>query len=86
MDWFEVAEKLDINFNIDYLEIRQKNDLSALEAIVDLVIAESPGQLAEYKAGKVNLFGFFVGQSMKKSAGQGNPKIFTEILNKKLSN
>jgi Asp-tRNA(Asn)/Glu-tRNA(Gln) amidotransferase B subunit len=52
---------------------------------VDAVLAESASQIAEYKAGKTNLFGFFVGQCMKKSAGQGNPKIFTEIITKKLS-
>ena len=70
---------------IDSLSLRQTNDTAALEAIADAVIVESQAQLAEYQSGKVNLFGFFVGQCMKKSAGQGNPKIFTEILKKKLS-
>ena len=70
---------------VDSLSLRQTNDTWALEAIADAVIAESQTQLAEYQSGKVNLFGFFVGQCMKKSAGQGNPKIFTEILKKKLS-
>jgi aspartyl-tRNA(Asn)/glutamyl-tRNA(Gln) amidotransferase subunit B len=70
---------------VDSLLLRQTNDTAALEAIADIVIAESQVQLAEYKNWKVNLFGFFVGQCMKKSAGQGNPKIFTEILKKKLS-
>ena len=66
--------------------LKQDNDTGAMEAIVDKVLAESAAQIAEYKTGKVNLFGFFVGQCMKESKGQGNPKIFTEILNKKLSN
>lgn len=70
---------------VDTLWLRQKNDLWALETIVDQVIAESSTQIAEYRSGKTNLFGFFVGQCMKVSKGQGNPKIFTEILNKKLS-
>ncbi len=70
---------------VDSLSLRQTNDTGALEAIADAVIAESQAQLEEYKNWKVNLFGFFVGQCMKKSAGQGNPKIFTEILKKKLS-
>ncbi len=70
---------------VDSLSLRQTNDSTALEAIADAVIAESQMQLIEYKNWKVNLFGFFVGQCMKKSAGQGNPKIFTEILKKKLS-
>lgn len=69
---------------MDTLSLRQKNDLGALEAIVDTVLAESTTQVEEYKGGKVNLFGFFVGQCMKKSAGQGNPKIFTDIIKKKL--
>ena len=70
---------------VDSLSLRQTNDTAALEAIADVVIAESQTQLIEYQSGKVNLFGFFVGQCMKKSAGQGNPKIFTEILKTKLS-
>lgn len=70
---------------VDTLGLRQTNDTGALEAIADAVLAESGAQVAEYQSGKVALFWFFVGQCMKKSAGQGNPKIFTEILKKKLS-
>lgn len=70
---------------VDKLGVKQTNDTGALEAIVDAVIAENAGQVAEYKSGKEALFGFFVGQCMKKSAGQWNPKIFTDILKKKLS-
>ncbi len=69
---------------VEKLWLRQSNDTWALEAIVDQVLMESTLQLAEYKSGKINLFGFFVGQCMKASKGQGNPKIFTEILKKKL--
>ena len=71
---------------VDTLALRQQNDSSALEAIVDSVLAESTTQVEEYKSWKVNLFGFFVGQCMKKSAGQGNPKLFTDIIKKKLPN
>jgi aspartyl-tRNA(Asn)/glutamyl-tRNA(Gln) amidotransferase subunit B len=67
------------------LGLRQSNDTSALEAIVDQVLAESTTQVAEYRSGKETLFGFFVGQCMKASKWQGNPKIFTEIIKKKLS-
>ena len=85
-----VIEKLVFDWStakewVEKLGLRQTNDMWALEAIVDTVLSESTAQLAEYKAGKTALFGFFVGQCMKKSAGQGNPKIFTEILTKKLS-
>ncbi len=69
---------------VEKLGLRQSNDTWALEAIVDQVLIESPAQVTEYKSGKVNLFGFFVGQCMKVSKGQGNPKIFTEILKERL--
>lgn len=61
------------------------NDTGAMEAIVDTVLAANASQVEEYKSGKVNLFGFFVGVCMKESRGQGNPKIFTEILTRKLT-
>lgn len=67
------------------LGLKQSNDTGALEAIVDEVLAQNASQVEEYKGGKENLFGFFVGQCMKASKGQGNPKMFTEILKKKLS-
>ena len=67
------------------LGLKQSNDTGALEAIVDEVLVQNASQAEEYKGGKENLFGFFVGQCMKASKGQGNPKMFTEILKKKLS-
>lgn len=67
---------------VDTKKLRQMSDTGALEAIAQKVLADNPAQVAEYKAGKENLFGFFVGQCMKASAGQGNPKMFTEILKK----
>jgi aspartyl-tRNA(Asn)/glutamyl-tRNA(Gln) amidotransferase subunit B len=60
------------------------NDSGAMEVIVDSVLAANASQVEEYKSGKVNLFGFFVGVCMKESKGQGNPKIFTDILKKKI--
>jgi aspartyl-tRNA(Asn)/glutamyl-tRNA(Gln) amidotransferase subunit B len=65
---------------VDVKKLRQVSDTGALQAIAEKVLADNPGQVAEYKSGKENLFGFFVGQCMKASAGQGNPKMFTEIL------
>ena len=69
---------------VESLGLRQKNDTEALEKTVLEVLEKHPTQLEEYKNGKENLFGFFVGQCMKLSAGQGNPKIFTQILGEKL--
>jgi aspartyl-tRNA(Asn)/glutamyl-tRNA(Gln) amidotransferase subunit B len=68
----------------DRLGLRQNNDTSALEAVVDRVIADNPTQVAEYRAGSERVFGFLVGQCMKASAGQGNPKIFNDLLKAKL--
>jgi len=69
---------------VDENNLIQKNDTAVLEAIVEAVLSENQSQVADYKAGNQNIFGYFVGQCMKKSAGQGNPKIFNEILKKKL--
>lgn len=49
------------------LGLKQSNDMGALEAIVDDVLANNASQVVEYKSGKENLFGFFVGQCMKAS-------------------
>jgi aspartyl-tRNA(Asn)/glutamyl-tRNA(Gln) amidotransferase subunit B len=62
----------------------QKNDLWALEAIVDSVINLNPTQVSDYKKGNEKIFSFLVGQCMKASAGSWNPKIFNELLKKKL--
>lgn len=62
----------------------QKNDLWSLETIVDTIISSNPTQVSDYKNGNTNIFGFLVGQCMKASTGSWNPKIFNEILKKKL--
>ena len=62
----------------------QITDSSALAGFVEKVIAENSEKVNEYKAGKVQLIGFFVGQCMKISGGTGNPKIFNELLTDKL--
>ena len=65
--------------------LRQVTDTGAIEKIVDEVIAENPDSVAGYKAGKDKLFGFFVGQVMKKSQGKANPNLVNELLKSKLS-
>jgi len=65
--------------------LKQITDSSAIEAAVDEVIAANPGQVAEYKAGKDKLIGFFVGQVMKATKGQANPGQVNQILKDKLS-
>lgn len=68
----------------DRLGLRQKNDLGALETIVDDMMKAFPEQIADFRAGNEKVFWFLVGQCMKLSKGQGNPKIFNDILKKKL--
>ena len=65
--------------------LKQITDTSAIEGIVDAVIAANPGQVAEYRGGKDKLLGFFVGQVMKETGGKANPGQVNEILRKKLS-
>jgi aspartyl-tRNA(Asn)/glutamyl-tRNA(Gln) amidotransferase subunit B len=64
--------------------LRQITDASAIEAIVDKVIAANPGQVEEYRAGKEKLIGFFVGQVMKETGGKANPGQVNAILKTRL--
>ena len=64
--------------------LQQITDSSAIEAVVEQVIAANPGQVAEYKAGKDKLIGFFVGQVMQATKGQANPGQVNQILKDKL--
>ncbi len=63
---------------------QQSTDTSALEKIIDDVLAANPKQLEQYRAGKTTMLGFFVGQVMKASKGQASPQIVNELLAKKL--
>jgi aspartyl-tRNA(Asn)/glutamyl-tRNA(Gln) amidotransferase subunit B len=63
---------------------QQSSDTSALEKIIDEVLAANPKQLEQYRAGKTTMLGFFVGQVMKASKGQANPQLVNELLGKKL--
>jgi len=64
--------------------LTQLSDTSALDAIVDQVLAASPKEVESYRGGKTGLLSFFVGQVMKESRGKANPKIVQEVLKKKL--
>lgn len=66
------------------LGLEQISDDSAIEKIIDEVLAQSQSAVAEYKSGKTKLFGFFVGQIMKASKGQANPDAVNKILKGKL--
>jgi aspartyl-tRNA(Asn)/glutamyl-tRNA(Gln) amidotransferase subunit B len=64
--------------------LKQVTDTGAIEAAVAAVLAANPDKVAEYKAGKEKLFGFFVGQVMKATAGKGNPALVNDIIKQKL--
>ena len=64
--------------------LKQITDTSAIEKVIDDVIAANPDQLAQYRAGKDKLFGFFVGQVMKLSKGKANPQQVNDLLAQKL--
>jgi aspartyl-tRNA(Asn)/glutamyl-tRNA(Gln) amidotransferase subunit B len=63
---------------------QQITDASALEALIDDVIAANPKQVEQYRAGKKTMAGFFVGQVMRASKGQANPALLNELVTKKL--
>src|SRR5437588_6009419 len=63
---------------------QQSSDTSALEKIVDELIAANPKQVEQYRAGKKTVAGFFVGQVMKASKGPANPQLVNELVAKKL--
>ena len=62
----------------------QITDASAIEALIDQVIAANPKQVEQYRSGKKTIAGFFVGQVMKASKGQANPALLNELVAKKL--
>ena len=64
--------------------LRQTSDTGAIDAEVDKVLAANADKVAEYKAGKAALFGFFVGQVMKAMQGKANPKLVNDALRAKL--
>jgi aspartyl-tRNA(Asn)/glutamyl-tRNA(Gln) amidotransferase subunit B len=65
--------------------LKQITDSSAIESVIDEVMAANPKQLADYRGGKDKLFGFFVGQVMKATGGKANPAQLNELLKTKLA-
>ncbi|MBR9814321.1 Asp-tRNA(Asn)/Glu-tRNA(Gln) amidotransferase subunit GatB [bacterium] len=86
-DVFEAmwAEEGDADAIIDAKGLKQITDPDALGKIIDEVIANNPGQLAQYRGGKDKLFGFFVGQAMKATQGKANPAEVNKLLKEKLA-
>ena len=87
-DLYDLAFERGKDFPVVYEEEgrpQQSTDTSALEKMIDDVLAANPKQLEQYRAGKTTMLGFFVGQVMKASKGQASPQMVNELLGKKLS-
>ena len=78
------AEGRDFAFVYGRDKPQQISDSSAIEGMIDQVIAANPSQLAQFKGGKRTVAAFFVGQVMKLSKGQANPALLNELVVKKL--
>ena len=65
--------------------LRQITDSGAIEQIIDEVIAANPEQVAQFRAGKDKVLGFFVGQVMKQTQGKANPGQVNALLREKLT-
>ena len=82
VDMFESGEDaLDI---VERKGLTQISDAGAILELVESVIADNASKVAEFRNGKDKLFGFFVGQVMKKSQGKANPKLVNDLLKDKL--
>ena len=64
--------------------LTQVSDEGVLEKMIDEVMAKNSAQLGQYRSGKAEVFGFFVGQVMKASGGMANPTKVNELLKRKL--
>jgi aspartyl-tRNA(Asn)/glutamyl-tRNA(Gln) amidotransferase subunit B len=67
-----------------YLAQKTVSDVSALDPVIDEIIAANPGEVAGYRGGKEGLLGFFVGQVMKQTGGKADPRVVNERLREKL--
>ncbi|MEE4298386.1 MAG: Asp-tRNA(Asn)/Glu-tRNA(Gln) amidotransferase subunit GatB [Pseudomonadales bacterium] len=79
-----IAEGGEPDAIIEARGLKQMSDSSELEAVVDAVIAENPGQVEQFRAGKSKVLGFFVGQVMKRTGGRANPQQVNELLRERL--
>ena len=65
--------------------LRQVSDAGAIEAAIEAVLAREAEKVGEYKSGREKLFGYFVGQVMRATAGKANPALVNALLKKKLA-
>lgn len=82
---FMAEEGKDPDTIIEEKGLKQVTDTSAIEKIIDEVMAANPDKVAEYRGGKDKLIGWFVGQTMRASQGKANPGMLNDLLKKKLA-
>jgi aspartyl-tRNA(Asn)/glutamyl-tRNA(Gln) amidotransferase subunit B len=80
-----VASGADPGAIVEAKGLRQVTDSGAIEAAIDTVLAAQAEKVAEYRAGRDKLYGFFVGQIMRATQGKANPGLVNELLRKKLT-
>jgi aspartyl-tRNA(Asn)/glutamyl-tRNA(Gln) amidotransferase subunit B len=68
-----------------YLAEEAVTDASALDPVIDAILAANPGQVEAYRGGKEGLLGFFVGQVMKETQGKADPRVVNERVREKLT-
>lgn len=85
LDYLMEHPSEDVDAVIEKLGLKQVNDDSAIVAIIDQILAANADKVAEYKAGKDKMFGFFVGQVMKEGKGAFNPAKVNELLKSRLA-
>lgn len=78
------GEGTDADAIIEAQGLKQVTDASAIEPIIDEVLAANPKSVEEYRAGKDKAFNALVGQVMKASKGKASPAQVNELLKKKL--
>jgi aspartyl-tRNA(Asn)/glutamyl-tRNA(Gln) amidotransferase subunit B len=80
-----VASGADPGAIVEAKGLRQVTDSGAIEAAIDTVLAAQAEKVAEYRAGRDKLYGFFVGQIMRATQGKANPGLVNQLLRKKLT-
>lgn len=85
LDYLMEHPSEDVDAVIEKLGLKQVSDDSAIVAIIDQILAANADKVAEYKAGKDKMFGFFVGQVMKEGKGAFNPAKVNELLKSRLA-
>jgi aspartyl-tRNA(Asn)/glutamyl-tRNA(Gln) amidotransferase subunit B len=70
---------------VEELGIRQVSDTGEIEAVAQTVLDNNADKVAEYRAGKTKLLGFFVGEAMKATGGTANPKLLNQTFQRLLS-